>query len=115
MTRLQRLESGINSNDNRRILTDAGAEGPPDLVVEVLSPKTRNLDLIQKCRVYAREGVRELWILDPEPQTVLVYRFEEDLSNPVMTRTVKETLTSPLSRPGDCAGKSVQEITDSQV
>jgi Uma2 family endonuclease len=84
------------SNDNRRILTDAGAEGPPDLVVEVLSPKTRNLDLIQKCRVYAREGVRELWILDPEPQTVLVYRFEEDLSNPVVTKTAKETLTSPI-------------------
>jgi Uma2 family endonuclease len=84
------------SNDNRRILTDAGAEGPPNLVAEVLSPKTRNLDLIQKCRVYAREGVRELWILDPEPQTVVVYRFDEDLSNPVMTRTVTETLTSPI-------------------
>jgi Uma2 family endonuclease len=84
------------SNDNRRILTDAGAEGPPDLVAEVLSAKTRNLDLIQKCRVYAREGVRELWILDPEPQTVVVYRFDEDLSNPVMTRTVTATLTSAI-------------------
>jgi Uma2 family endonuclease len=42
------------SNENRQILTDAGAEGPPDLVVEVLSPKTRELDLAQKRRVYAR-------------------------------------------------------------
>jgi Uma2 family endonuclease len=86
----------IVSNDNRRILTDAGAEGPPDLVVEVLSPKTRNLDLIQKCRVYAREGVRELWILDPELQTVLVYRFEEQLSEPVMTKSADATLTTPI-------------------
>ena len=84
------------SNDNRRILTDAGAERPPDLMAEVLSPKTRNLDLIQKCRVYAREGVRELWDLDPEPQTVVVYCFDEDLSNPVMTKIVTETLTSPI-------------------
>jgi Uma2 family endonuclease len=83
-------------NENRQVLTDAGAEGAPDLVVEVLSPKTRNLDLAQKRRVYAREGVRELWVIDPEPQTVLVYRFEEDLSDPVMTKTAKETLTSPI-------------------
>jgi Uma2 family endonuclease len=84
------------SNENRGILTDAGAEGAPDLVVEVLSPKTRNLDLAQKSRVYAREGVRELWIIDPEPQTVLVYRFEEDLSNPVANKTAEEILTTNL-------------------
>lgn len=84
------------SDENRRILTDAGAEGPPDLVVEVLSPKTRNLDLAQKRRVYAREGVRELWIIDPEARTVLVYRFEEDLSEPVSTKTADDILVSPM-------------------
>ena len=31
-------------NENRHILTDAGTEGPPDFVVEILSPKTRTLD-----------------------------------------------------------------------
>jgi Uma2 family endonuclease len=84
------------SNENRQILTDAGAEGPPDLVVEVLSPKTRDLDLAQKRRVYAREGVRELWVVDPESQTVLVYRFEQYLSEPVETKTGREILTSPI-------------------
>jgi Uma2 family endonuclease len=29
-------------NGNRHILTDVGAEGPPDFVVEILSPKTRS-------------------------------------------------------------------------
>jgi Uma2 family endonuclease len=57
-------------NANRWILTDAGAEGPPDLVVEILSPKTPALDLTNKKRVYARLGVKELWIIDPEPGTV---------------------------------------------
>lgn len=84
------------SNQNLRILTDAGAEGAPDLVIEILSPKTRELDLEQKRRVYAREGVRELWIIDPEPKTVTVYRFEEDPSAPVLTRTASEKLTSPI-------------------
>jgi len=35
-------------NENRGILTDAGAEGAPDFVVEVLSAKTRQLDLVRK-------------------------------------------------------------------
>src|SRR6516162_4167517 len=53
-------------NQNRGILTDAGAEGAPDFVVEVLSSKTRQLDLVNKKRIYARMGVKELWIIDPD-------------------------------------------------
>ncbi|MBW0000086.1 MAG: Uma2 family endonuclease [Verrucomicrobia bacterium] len=83
-------------NRNRGILTAAGAEGAPDFVVEILSPKTRKLDLEQKRRVYAREGVTELWIIDPDPQTVTVYRFAEDAEHPVMVKRATETLGSPL-------------------
>ena len=83
-------------NHNRGTLTAAGAEGAPDFVVEILSPKTRKLDLEQKRRVYAREGVTELWIIDPDPQTVTVYRFAEDAEHPVMVKRATETLGSPL-------------------
>jgi len=48
-------------------LRTRGAEGPPDFVVEILSPKTRTLDLENKKRTYARLGVNELWIIDPVP------------------------------------------------
>ena len=65
-------------NQNRGILTDAGAEGAPDFVVEVLSSKTRQLDLVNKKRIYARMGVKELWIIDPEPKEVAIYRFDQD-------------------------------------
>jgi Uma2 family endonuclease len=41
------------SEGRRRFLTDRGAEGAPDLVVEILSPKTAHLDLEQKRLVYA--------------------------------------------------------------
>jgi len=83
------------SERNRKILTDAGAEGPPDLVMEILSAKTRQLDLIQKRRVYAKEDVRELWIIDPEPQTVTIYRFEKS-PEPVAIFLAGENLTSPM-------------------
>lgn len=84
------------SNQNLLILTEAGAEGAPDLVIEILSPKTRDLDLEQKRRVYAREGVQELWIFDPQSQSATVYRFEENPSSPVLTTTAADKLTSPI-------------------
>ena len=37
----------------------------PDWVCEVLSPSTRELDRHGKRPVYAREGVRHLWFIDP--------------------------------------------------
>ena len=83
-------------NPNRSILTDAGAEGPPDFVVEILSPKTRQLDLVNKKRVYARLGVKELWIIDPEPATIAIYRFDQNQADPVEVLFPNDTIATPL-------------------
>jgi Uma2 family endonuclease len=48
----------------------------PDWLCEVLSPSTAALDRARKMAVYAREGVRHLWLVDPEPRTLEVYRLE---------------------------------------
>ena len=40
--------------------TERGVEGPPDLLVEVLSPSNRGHDLLTKRALYARAGVRVL-------------------------------------------------------
>ena len=53
-------------------------EGPPSLVVEVLSPSTRTLDMVRKRNDYGRIGVRELWLIDPEIPQALVARAPED-------------------------------------
>ena len=42
----------------------------PDWVCEILSPSTRKLDLEAKRPVYAREGVRRLWLVDPAERTL---------------------------------------------
>lgn len=59
-----------------------GVHGAPDLVVEVLSPGTRHLDLGAKKRLYARHGVREYWVVDPQDETVTRYDLERAPDEP---------------------------------
>ncbi len=51
--------------------------GPPDLVVEILSPFRAKYDRITKSETYARHGVAEYWILDPIAETVEIFRLTE--------------------------------------
>ena len=48
----------------------------PDLVIEILSPSTKNLDFGDKMRKYKETGVREYWIVDPIQKRVVVHYFE---------------------------------------
>ncbi len=61
-------------------VTDRGVEGPPDLVVEVLSPSTEARDRGIKLELYRRYGVPEYWIVDPHEGTVEVWRLGENAS-----------------------------------
>jgi len=77
------------------ILTDAGAEGAPNLVVEILSPRTAILDRESKRKVYAREGVEELWIVDPSLKAVTVFRLQQDPAEPTGVYGLRDALRSP--------------------
>jgi len=46
----------------------------PDLVIEVLSPGSRTIDLEQKRTDYARFGVGEYWVVDQDDLSVRVWR-----------------------------------------
>ena len=48
----------------------------PDLVVEILSKSTAHRDRGEKKIAYARNGVREYWLVDPRARTVTVFRNE---------------------------------------
>ncbi len=51
-------------------------EGPPTLVVEVLSPSTESKDRHRKLSLYARFGVPEYWIVSPFPPYVEILRLQ---------------------------------------
>ena len=50
--------------------------GAPDLVVEVLSPRTKRRDCTKKLRWYGQYGVRECWFVDPIAQSVEVVEYQ---------------------------------------
>lgn len=63
---------GFIAPENLGIIHDHIA-GAPDLVIEVLSRGTRRFDRTKKLAVYARNGVREAWLVDPDSETVIVF------------------------------------------
>ena len=79
----------------RGIITPRGCEGPPDLVVEVLSPSNPRHDLERKRELYARHGVPEYLILEPYEETVLA------LAEPEIREGLGSYSSERLYRPGD--------------
>ena len=55
--------AGIGKNYCRKV----------DLAMEIVSESNRRHDLVTKRNEYARAGIREYWIVDPEEETIAVY------------------------------------------
>ncbi len=47
-----------------------------DLAMEIVSEFNRRHDLVTKRNEYARAGIREYWIIDPEEETITVFVLE---------------------------------------
>ena len=89
----------VVTGDQAGILTEKNVQGPPALVIEVLSKSTRKRDAQTKRRLFERTGVREYWLVDPELDAVQVLRptLEGRLAR-VMELTAEDgdVLTTPL-------------------
>jgi Uma2 family endonuclease len=75
----------------RKIVTDRGIEGAPDLVIEVLSPSTESQDRNVKREQYAEFGVPFYWIVDLDRRHIEVFRLAHDPHGPaeVVTDTLE--------------------------
>jgi Uma2 family endonuclease len=59
------------------VVTPRGIEGPPTLVVEVLSPSTAQIDRGVKFQLYSRHGVPHYWMVDPDARRIEAYALVE--------------------------------------
>ena len=56
-------------SEQRRHIVKNRVEGPPDLVIEVISGTARR-DRVEKLDLYAKYGVVEYWVVDPQAQLI---------------------------------------------
>ena len=87
MTFVSASRKGIVGPDN--------IQGSPDLVVEVISPSDPARDLVRKRDIYARYGVAEYWIADPNERSIRVMALEGDAYRVVGEYGTGDTLISP--------------------
>ena len=86
------------SRERAGTLTEQHVRGAPDLVVEILSPGTRKTDEVTKRKLYERFAVGEYWVVDPELETIKIYRRIEGAFVRVSELSVEQqdALTTPL-------------------
>ena len=65
--------------ERRSVIRHSHIDGAPDLVVEVLSPRTADRDIGPKFAEYEQHGVIEYWVLDPETLAHRFYRRDGEL------------------------------------
>lgn len=80
------------------IITESNVQGAPDLIVEILSDATRKRDEVTKRKLYERFGVKEYWIVDPELETVKVFRLSDHqyVRTAELSKEAHDTLATPL-------------------
>jgi Uma2 family endonuclease len=82
----------------KTIVTGERLTGPPDLVVEILSPGSANVrrDRVAKLQLYSKHGVREYWIVDPKNRTVEQYVTQGSSLNLLETLHAEDILSTAV-------------------
>jgi len=62
--------------EHLNVIGERNIQGPPDLVIEILSSSTHRTDILVKSTLYARFGVPCYWIVDPDLDRIEQFRLE---------------------------------------
>lgn len=77
-------------------ITEPNIQGPPDIVVEVLSPSNARKDAIRKRRLYEKFGVPEYWVVPEWCDRIEVLKLVDGVYARPVLYEVGDVLTTPL-------------------
>ena len=58
-------------------LKENGCHGAPDFIIEISSPSSMDLDYNIKLNLYAKNRVKEYWVINPASEKILVYKIAD--------------------------------------
>lgn len=79
----------------RSVMSERGIEGPPTLVVEIISPSSAGIDRRRKLQLYARYAVPYYWIVDPPARTIEAHQLAQGLYRDAGTLSGTTTASLP--------------------
>ena len=71
------VEPDISIVCNPEQLDERGCNGPPTLIIEILSRKNPEHDLVLKMNKYRDVGLKEYWVANPEAGKITIYMLQQ--------------------------------------
>jgi len=71
-------------------------EGAPDIIAEILSPSNWLTDRREKFQLYAKAGVLEYWIVNPQGRTIELFALREGRYDLIGKYGIGETVRSEI-------------------
>jgi Uma2 family endonuclease len=62
------------ASKNAHLIGEDGINGAPDLIIEVMSPGSKAVDLVKKKKQYEAAGVEEYWVVDSKTRLCTGFR-----------------------------------------
>ncbi|MGH8070853.1 MAG: Uma2 family endonuclease [Candidatus Entotheonellia bacterium] len=78
-----------------RLAAERTLSGTPNIVMEIVSQGSIEIDYVKKRDLYTRTGAQEYWIIDWQRKVVQVWTFTESPARAV-AYTSGQTITTPL-------------------
>ncbi len=84
------------SQTTKQIVTDVNIKGVPDLIVEVISPSSKERDRFIKKALYLKFGVSEYWLVDLEKRCVEILSLADNEYKLIGIFLPEDSLSTPL-------------------
>jgi len=83
------------SGEQKKLVEEARIDGPPTLVVEIISPSTSRKDRIQKRNIYQKAGVQHYWLIHPEERTLECFALRDGVYSLIASGMDEDVVEHP--------------------
>jgi Uma2 family endonuclease len=83
------------SGKQKEIVKETRIDGPPELIVEIMSPSSHRRDRLQKLMIYQKTGVKHYWLLNPEEKTLECFALRDGVYALIAAGMDEDTVCHP--------------------